>query len=52
MTRILAKLALCTLAMVALVDIARYRRRELNRRARKEALMTWEDEGGSLPSPH
>ena len=52
MTRILAKFALYALAVVAVVDIARYRRRELNRRARKEALMTWEDEGGSLPSPH
>lgn len=52
MTRILAKLALYALAVVAVVDVARYRRREHNRVARKEALTTWEDEGGSLPSPH
>jgi hypothetical protein len=52
MTRILAKLALYALAMATVVDMARYRRRELNRVARKEALMTWEHEGGSLPSPH
>ena len=51
MARILAKLALYALAVVAVVDMARYRQREMNRRARKEALMTWEDEGGS-PSPH
>ena len=52
MPRILAKLALYALAVVAVVDVARYRRRELNRVVRKEALMTWEHEGGSLPSPH
>jgi hypothetical protein len=52
MSRILAKLVLYTLAVVTIVDVARYRRREHNRVARKEAVMTWEDEGGSLPSPH
>ncbi len=52
MTRMLAKVALYTLALVALVDMARYRRRQLNHQTRKEALMTWEDEGGSLPAPH
>jgi hypothetical protein len=52
MTRILAKLALYALAVVTVVDMARYRRREINRLARKEALTAWEEEGGSLPSPH
>jgi hypothetical protein len=52
MTRLFAKLALYAVALAAVADVARYRRRELNRVARKEALTTWEDEGGSLPSPH
>jgi hypothetical protein len=47
MIRIIAKLALYTIAVVTVVDVARYRRREFNRLARKEAFMTWEDEGGS-----
>ena len=44
----LLKLALYVLALVAVVDVARYRRRELERRTRKDALMTWEDEGGAV----
>jgi hypothetical protein len=52
MTRMLTRVALYTLALVALVDMARYRRRELNRQTRREALAKWEDEGGSLPTPH
>ena len=52
MTRMIAKFALYALVAVAVVDMARYRRRERSRLARKEALMTWEEEGGSLPFPH
>ncbi len=52
MSRLITKLVLYALVVVAVVDIARYRRRELSRLARKDALMTWEDEGGSLPFPH
>ena len=51
MMRMLTRLALYALALAAVVDVARYRRRQLERTARKEALMTWEDEGGTLP-PH
>jgi hypothetical protein len=52
MIRLLTKFALYALAVAAVADIARYRRRELDRAAHKEALTTWEHEGGSLPSPH
>ena len=51
MTRMLTKRALYALALAAVVDVARYRRRQIERMGRKEALMTWEDEGGALP-PH
>ena len=52
MIRLLTKFALYALAVAAVADIARYRRRELDRAAHKEALTTWEHEGGSqLPSP-
>lgn len=51
MARILTKLALYALALVAVADVSRYRRRQHERSARKEALMTWEDEGGSVPPP-
>ena len=50
MTRMLTKLTLYALVLVAVVDMTRYRRRQLDRTAKKEALMTWEDEGGALPS--
>jgi hypothetical protein len=52
MIRLLTKLALYALAVAAVTDIARYRQRERNRAARREALATWEHEGGALPSPH
>jgi hypothetical protein len=52
MARRLAKLALYALALVAIVDVTRHRRRQLDRSARKESLMTWEDEGGSVPPSH
>jgi hypothetical protein len=47
MTRLL-KLALYALALVAVAEVARYRRRQLERLARTDALMTWEDEGGAV----
>ena len=50
MTRMLAKLTLYTLVFFAAVDVTRYRRRQIDRTARKEALMTWEEEGGSQPT--
>jgi hypothetical protein len=52
MARIVTKLALYALALVAIVDVTRYRRRQLDRGAGKGALMTWEDEGGSVPPSH
>ena len=48
MTRLLTKLALCALALSAAVELVRYRR-HLDSQARKEALMTWEEEGGAMP---
>src|SRR5450631_4004819 len=50
--RTLDKLALYTLAVVTVIDLARYRQRERSRLGRREALLTWEEEGGSLPLPH
>jgi hypothetical protein len=52
MTQLFTKFALYALALATVVDIARHRRRESDRIARKEALRAWEEEGGSLPSSH
>ncbi len=48
--RMIAKLAMYALGFLAIVNVARHRRRQLDRHAGKEALMTWEDEGGSVPA--
>jgi hypothetical protein len=48
--RMIAKLAMYALGLLAIVNVARSRRRQLDRNAGKEALMTWEDEGGSVPA--
>ena len=52
MTRMLTKFALYALALATLVDMSRYHRRRVDRQSGKDALMTREDEGGSLPSQH
>ena len=49
MARTLAKCALYVLAFAALIDVARFRGRQKQLVHRKEALMTWEGEGGALP---
>jgi hypothetical protein len=49
MTRALAKYALYVVACAALIDFARFRRRQKDAAHRKEALHTWEGEGGALP---
>jgi hypothetical protein len=51
MTRLLTKLVLCALALATAVELARYRRRHLEKQAGKDALLTWEHEGGSVTSP-
>ena len=51
MTRQFAKYALYALLLAALLE-AGFRRKRGSRatQTQKEALMTWEDEGGALPS--
>jgi len=48
MTRGLAKFAFYVLATAALVDLARFRARHNATRTKKEAIMTWENEGGAV----
>ena len=50
MSRPLAKYALCVLVLLTLVDVRlRHLRAKSAKAAQKEALVTWEDEGGALP---
>ena len=50
-TRQLAKYALCALVLAALLKAGLQRKRKSSAaQSHKEALMTWEDEGGALPS--
>ena len=49
MTRALAKCALYVVALAALIDFTRFRRRHGDATHRKEALHTWDGEGGALP---
>ena len=49
MTRSLARLALCALALYLVADLRRHRRRRHDHSMHHEALMTWEDEGGAMP---
>lgn len=49
MTRALAKCALYVLACAALIDFARFQRRQKGVVPHKEAILTWENEGGALP---
>jgi hypothetical protein len=49
MSRSVAKYALCVLALLTLVDMRRRRGRKRSARLQhKEALRTWEDEGGAV----
>jgi hypothetical protein len=48
MTRLWAKYALYALACVALIDFARFRHRQ-GETGHKDAIHTWEGEGGALP---
>ena len=49
MRRSVTKYALCVLALLTLVDFKRHRQRERSAKTtQKEALRTWEDEGGAL----
>lgn len=51
MTRQFAKYALYALVLAALVNAGVRRKRKVRAaQSHKEALMTWEDEGGALPS--
>jgi hypothetical protein len=50
MARIIAKLALYGLGLLAIFNVTRHRRRERDRNAGNEALATWEHEGGSVPA--
>jgi hypothetical protein len=50
MSRAVAKYALWVLVLLTLVDVKRRQLRlESAKAAQKEALVTWEDEGGALP---
>lgn len=50
MSRPLAKYALCVLILLTLFDVKRRQLRSKSAKAaQKEALVTWEDEGGALP---
>jgi hypothetical protein len=42
------KLALITVTLLAIAGIGWRRRGQLERRVADEALMTWDDEGGSI----
>jgi hypothetical protein len=46
------KLALITMTLLAIAGIGRRRRGQLERRVADEALMTWDDEGGSVAPLH
>jgi hypothetical protein len=51
MTRRFAKYALYLLVFAALLDAGLHRKRKSTSvRSQHEALMTWEDEGGGLPT--
>ena len=52
MSRLWTKVALCMLVVAAVCDATSHRRRRSRgeKRAHKEALMDWEQEGGALPS--
>jgi hypothetical protein len=52
MNRAWSKLALCALVVVTIYDVMAYggRRVRTDRTSKKEALSTWEDEGGALPT--
>lgn len=51
MTRTFAKYALYLLALAAILDASLHRKRKSTRvRSQHEALSTWEDEGGGLPT--
>jgi hypothetical protein len=52
MTRALAKFAFYVLAVATIVDLARFSARKRAKVARKEAIMSWENEGGALPETH
>ena len=50
MSRPIAKYALLALVLLTILDMKRTRIRARSvKAAHKEALMTWEDEGGGLP---
>lgn len=51
MSRPIAKYALLALVLLTILDVDRTRiRAQSAKSAHKEALMTWEDEGGALPA--
>jgi hypothetical protein len=47
MSRASIKYALCALALFTVVDVKRRRLQRSARKAHKEALRIWEDEGGA-----
>jgi hypothetical protein len=50
MSRPVAKYVLCVLVLLTLLDVKRRQLRSKSAKAaQKEALKTWEDEGGALP---
>jgi hypothetical protein len=50
MSPLLAKYALSALILLTVVDVIRRQLRSKSAKVtQKEALMTWEDEGGALP---
>lgn len=52
MSRLWSKLALCALVVATVYDVMSHgkRRASSDRSFKKEALSTWEDEGGALPT--
>ena len=51
MTRTFAKYALYVLVLAAIFDARLHRKRKSTAvHSQREALMTWEDEGGGLPT--
>ena len=52
MSRLWSKIALCALIVATVCDVMAHGKRRVtsDRSFKKEALSTWEDEGGALPT--
>lgn len=48
----LVKYAILALVAATFADLVRYRRAQLVRQSKREALQTWEGEGGAVPGVH